>query len=284
MVNQLPPFLREELMAKHVKDEHPVGGAGNKSFTPNMDARVLLEHVGHGVPLTQILFVDRNKRAAGRRWQDHLKRLHNLDELRALRPSLHATAKNACNTDGAASDCEQPGSVDPQKVVLLRDQLAAMQLQHVPQHVQVRLVNLHAANRDEATHKKPWLINQDGQLLEDHLGGEAAVDIVIDGRSDGAVKRRLRTLRRRLSFTRNALPHINCDAEAPYLNLKSGEWTAITPDRAIPPQAEVDWLKGVARVPASWDLRLDSHSFCLYDAGVGARMPIGLSEVFATQR
>ena len=291
MFNLLPPLLREELEQKHRKADDDPGGAGEKSFTRNMDARVLLEHVILGQPLTQIPFAGRTKRAASTRWQYHLKRLNTLNELRTQRATLRAVAEKACRVDASAvydseradADGDQPGSVDAAKMVFYQDKLDAMQLLHVPHHVQLRLVKMHATARQEAERKRPWLITQDGELLEYHLGGEATIDIVIDGRSDGAVKRRLRTLRSRLSFTRNALPHIKCDAEAPYLHLNYSKWTTITADCAIPPQAEVDWLKGVARAPASWDLRLDSHSFCMYDEDAGAWMHIGPSEVFELQ-
>ena len=291
LAKKLPPLLRQELEDLHFPPEGKKkkrGGAGANSFTLNMDARVLLEHVEDGVPLAQIRWPDRKQRAARTRWQDHLSSLQNLNELRERRPTMPADAGNACNASATtAEDCGsdnpsggQLDSVDGGTVQTLRDELESLRLQHVPQHVQDGLIGMHARSRNEAAAKKPWSITQDGQLLDDYLGGEEAVDIIVHGRKYGAVKRRLHTLRHRLSASRCAFHRIKCDAEAPYLHLKYDEWTAITPDHAIPPQAEVDWLKGVARAPASWELRLDSRSFCLYDREADARIDVGPTDVF----
>ena len=222
---KLPRILRAELEAERAK---PSRGGAADAFTIDEDARVLLQHVRDGRMLTRISRdLGRDKRAAGNRWNMHLKALPSIGLLRALRSTAQASTVNACNVDldaaargdGACADADgdQPGSIDAAKMLLCREKLEAMQLQHVPQHVQQRRVSMHAAARQEAEQKKPWQITQDGQLLEDHLGGEATVDIVIEGRSDGAIRRRLHTLGRRLSFSRSAFHDTPVSGSSAYI-------------------------------------------------------------------
>jgi hypothetical protein len=52
----------------------------------------------------------------------------------------------------------------------------------------------------------------------------------------------------------------------PLLNLHYGLWTRLSPDLALPENAQVDWLNGVARAPAAWDLQLDPDAIVLFDA------------------
>ena len=47
----------------------------------------------------------------------------------------------------------------------------------------------------------------------------------------------------------------------PLLELHYDRWTRLSPDLALPENAQVDWLNGrVARAPAAWDLQLDPDS------------------------
>ena len=55
----------------------------------------------------------------------------------------------------------------------------------------------------------------------------------------------------------------------PLLELHYGRWTRLAPDLALPENAQVDWLNGVARAPAAWDLQLNPDSIraqCTYGA------------------
>ena len=47
--------------------------------------------------------------------------------------------------------------------------------------------------------------------------------------------------------------------------------------------AEVDWLKGVARAPTTWELRLDSSRFHIYDLESLQAVPVDASDVFALE-
>ena len=109
------------------------------------------------------------------------------------------------------------GCIDLSQHQTLRQQLEAMHLQHMSPNVQQRLIQMHAACREEAAEKRPWQITEDAQLLDEHLGGEPTTEISIRGRNQGAIKRRMIRLKSRLSFSRSALPRIKSDAEAPYL-------------------------------------------------------------------
>jgi hypothetical protein len=60
-------------------------------------------------------------------------------------------------------------------------------------------------------------------------------------------------------------------------------WTPIATDRAIPHEAEVDWLKGIARAPASWELRLDSSRFCFFDRHANKPLSVDASDVFSLE-
>ena len=54
------------------------------------------------------------------------------------------------------------------------------------------------------------------------------------------------------------------DADEPSLplQLKYDMWTPIQHDRSLPPEAEVDWLSGVARIPKEWRLEFVSRHAC----------------------
>ena len=60
-------------------------------------------------------------------------------------------------------------------------------------------------------------------------------------------------------------------------------WTRIRPEQALPHQAEIDWVRGVARAPASWQLELASDRFMLCDEDDGEPIPIDPSDVFTLE-
>ena len=43
--------------------------------------------------------------------------------------------------------------------------------------------------------------------------------------------------------------------------LKYDTWTKISTEYALPSEARVDWLRGLARVPESWELQLQASQF-----------------------
>ena len=49
--------------------------------------------------------------------------------------------------------------------------------------------------------------------------------------------------------------------EAPIQKLKYDSWTKISTEHALPYEARVDWLRGLARVPESWELQLQTSQF-----------------------
>ena len=55
-------------------------------------------------------------------------------------------------------------------------------------------------------------------------------------------------------------------------------------NHSIPREAEIDWLKGVARTPASWELWLDISRFCFFDSEANEPLRVDhASDVFSLE-
>jgi hypothetical protein len=128
--------------------------------------------------------------------------------------------------------------------------------------------------------------------------GEDGDAIRIAGKSASATRHRRvrlqRALRAHLQRLRpeqlTPFPRAISNEEAPLLSLDYRRWTRISPEHALPYGAHVDWIRGVARAPAMWELRLPSTSFvlCYESARAGAaaqHIPIALdsSDAFVLQ-
>ena len=175
------------------------------------------------------------------------------------------------------------GSLDSVEACNLRHELYALNLE-LPVELQEQLIGIHARGELMQRNKMhPWTIVEDGRLLEQHVDGEATVRIAIGRRSYGSVKRRLLRLKRHISYTHYAFYQARCDPEAPSLQLQYNTWTPIAADRAIPREAEVDWLNGTARAPASWELRLDSSRFCFVHSESRQPLHVNASDVFSLE-
>ena len=66
----------------------------------------------------------------------------------------------------------------------------------------------------------------------------------------------------------------------PLLELHYGRWTRLSSDLALPENAQVDWLNGVACAPAAWDLQLDPDAIILFDAARQEWIDLDASDLF----
>jgi hypothetical protein len=66
----------------------------------------------------------------------------------------------------------------------------------------------------------------------------------------------------------------------PLLEVHYDRWTRLAPDLALPENAQVDWLNGVARAPAAWDLQLDPDAIVLFDAERQEWIDLDSSDLF----
>ena len=92
--------------------------------------------------------------------------------------------------------------------------------------------------------------------------------IHVDGKPVRNVQKRLRKLRRALEPSLSLrvplsvpFPNALTNQAAATLPLSYDRWTPISAQYALPSNAEVDWLKGIARAPATWGLELDAARF-----------------------
>ena len=65
--------------------------------------------------------------------------------------------------------------------------------------------------------------------------------------------------------------------------LQREQWSPIEPNKALPQDAEIDWLRGKVRAPSSWELQLNSSRFCLLDATRGAAMALDAADEFTLE-
>ena len=102
----------------------------------------------------------------------------------------------------------------------------------------------------------------------------------VANRSTGAKSRRMRYLTKQLDGVLRAFHNATCDPEAPLQHLSYTSWSPIDSRLALPPSAHVDWQRGVAKVPAEWELTLDASKFCFLDAERNATFTMLDSEIF----
>ena len=263
-VSEFPVELQLALHDLHQPKPGKRGGSG-RPFIPAEDALILQKHVRDGVRLSQIRLPGREDKpnAARCRHNEVLKKLPGystyVDSVQAVRATVMPTATAATSTVQAASAATKEPVEEQQRLRLQACDFA------LPDGVHEDLVRLHS-NTTRAQTKSPWAIEEDARLLEAFFAEESISHAQVGNRSSGANRRRLCALKQELRCTRCAFHSAQCNPEAPALQLEYDTWTRIADDRAIPREAEIDWLRGVARAPASWELRLGSSCFCLYDS------------------
>ena len=102
----------------------------------------------------------------------------------------------------------------------------------------------------------------------------------IDGKTSEAVRRQMQRLQLteppQVPFPTAVEDHD--DEHPPFLHLNYDSWTLFDSDKAIPPEAELDFENGCARIPENWPLELanvDAEPASDSDAGPGADADAG---------
>ena len=226
-ISPLPGALRRSLMAVHASGRSKHSAS---PWRPEMDAFVLLRHVRDGISLPKVAeqwpfesATKRSKDAIKWRWKKVLKRLDALDDLRLICGSCdeREEAETQMNTEASL----QPWVEDA-------------------------LVKLHARkNVSMNSNYTPWTIEEDRLLLHSYQSGAKITEIRVSSRTAKAIKLQLRRLQNVTPLVRDAHHKSRCDPEAPYQYLQNDIWTPIDSTLALPPCAQIDWIRGVAKVP-----------------------------------
>ena len=95
----------------------------------------------------------------------------------------------------------------------------------------------------------PWTIEEDRLLLHTYQSGAKINEIRVGVRSYKSIKHQLRRLQNVTPLVRDAHHKSRCDPEAPFQYLQHDIWTPIDSTLALPPCAQIDWIRGVAKVP-----------------------------------
>jgi len=133
----------------------------------------------------------------------------------------------------------------------------------------MKALDAHRAAEANAGKTRAWMRAEDVALLELHAGDlpMSTHHPALANRSHSARRGRMLRLQKdvgglvRASFSKSIT-----NQAGPLLELHYGRWTRLSADLALPENAQVDWLNGVARAPAAWDLQLDPDSIVLFDA------------------
>jgi len=167
----------------------------------------------------------------------------------------------------------------------LETRLDSVQGLQLPYLMRQSLVELHftASSRTNDS----WSIQEDAQLLAARVNGTSIRNVQLPPRQPA---RTIRAMRSRALWQRQhvtgamcAFHRATCNAEAPVHMLQREQWSQIEPHKALPHDAEVDWLRGKARAPSSWELQLNSSRFCLLDATRGAAMALDAADVLTLE-
>ena len=227
-ISPLPGALRRSLMAVHASGRSKHSAS---PWRPEMDAFVLLRHVRDGKSLPKVAeqwpfesATKRGKDAIKWRWTNVLTKLDALDDLRLI-----------------CGSCDERDEAETQ--------LNSTEVSLQP-WVEDALVNLHARKKVPMNSNfTPWTIEEDRFLLHSYQSGAKITDIRVSSRSAEAIKLQLRRLQNVTPLVRDAHHKSRCDPEAPYQYLQNDIWTPIDSTLALPPCAQIDWIRGVAKVP-----------------------------------
>ena len=188
-------------------------------------------------------------------------------------PTANTAASEACATSSPSAHA-----------AALEARLDALGVQLLP-HVRNGLVAAHILMQQNVltAPKEPWAIEEDACILCARAAGEPLSRLTLARRSKHSVRQRWTRLRAKVPRAMCAFGVALSDQEAPALQVQYKRWTPIAAHRSIPREAEVDWLRGVVRAPASWELRLDSSRYCFYDRAANESLPVDTSDVFSLE-
>jgi hypothetical protein len=126
-----------------------------------------------------------------------------------------------------------------------------------------------AAEAQKNGEKRAWVRAEDVALLELHAGDlpMSTRHPALVNRSHSARRHRMLLLQKHVGgLVRATFSKSITNQAGPLLELHYDRWTRLAPDLALPENAQVDWLNGVARAPTAWDLQLDPDAIVLFDS------------------
>ena len=262
----LPLAWRAELLSFREREQHregPGGPVAETVWSEEEDA-LLLQH-RHGnktaVPYTKI--------AIGARSVDAIKRRHR-KLTREVVAMLETQVWEApapllpCISDAHAAFEKR---LDATGIIL-------------PSHVRTGLVCMHA---DKLARVHEYPIEENACILAAQIEGKTPADVQISGRTQRAVRAQWLRLRQKVPGMLCRSHRAVCNAEAPLLQLQYDVWTPIVPELAVPVNAQINWLRGVARAPPAWELQLDASRFCFYDREYGKAIDVNKSDPFTLE-
>ena len=245
-VQQLPTPWQDALKEYHAKPK--IGrAAGDDAWSIEEHAQVLLQFKSPGanVFLKDVSIGKRTAKAIKRQWEKVLSKIVN-DSPDAPWPERALPPPSAADYDELRSRLDAC-------CLDLRDDLRD------------GLVSMHAEAPPNPRAKVPWQIEEDGLLLAEDAANKSLREIEIARRSTNAIRQRFGRLRKQLPTMMCAFPLARTNPEAPYQYLHYNQWTRIDPNRALPPDAHIDWHRGMAKAPEEWELWLNSSRFCFFN-------------------
>ena len=254
----LPEDYRRQLEAFH-QDTKPTAPRQPNAWTLPEDASLLMQHKAG--PKTQslpkVVIAGRKHHAIATRYKKHLKPnvVSVVDAERARAPSLPIATQMQARLDKTQY--------------------------HVDESICAALVDLHVKNHgSKHADTKRWTIEEDACILHAYAAHHDLKQFGPTGRTSQAIHLRMNRLRRWLPFPATPFPRALCHAELPWQPLPYHTWTPIASDMALPPSAHVDWQRGVAKVPSSWALHLNSTRICLWDRASEKPICVDESDAF----
>ena len=145
------------------------------------------------------------------------------------------------------------------------------------------LVAHRAAEAQKNGEKRAWMRVEDVALLELHAGDlpVSTHHPALVNRSHSARRNRMLLLQKHVGgLVRATFSKSITNQAGPLLELHYDRWTRLAPDLALPENAQVDWLNGVACAPAAWDLQLDPDAIVLFDAAREEWIDLDASDLF----
>ena len=262
-VQQLPVLWQEGLEKHHAQLPCRGRALADDAWSVEDHAQILLQYMRPGAKrfLKDVRIVNRSADAIKWQWTKVLSKI-------VTAAPAHVTWPESALPPAAAPDYGAMRS---------RLDACSYELRH---EVHEGLVCLHAEAPPNSRAKAPWQIEEDGLLLAEHAANKSLRDINLALRSQHAIRQRFCRLRKKLPVITCAFYHARCDPEAPYQPLDYDIWEPVNASGAIPPDAQIDWFKGVMRAPAEWQLHLDVACFVLHDPKSGDRIQLDDTDEF----
>ena len=154
--------------------------------------------------------------------------------------------------------------------------------------VTIKALDAHrAAEAQNAGEKRAWMRVEDVALLELHAGDlpVSTHHPALVNQTHSARRNRMLLLQKHVGgLVRATFSKSITNQAGPLLELHYERWTRLAPDLALPENAQVDWLNGVARAPAACNLQLDPDSIVLFGAAREEWIDLDASEKLSTSR